>query len=226
MTIEEWMEQIRNLKGNQDKYDMSHSKKNENSPLNGKRIIFLGSSVTFGAASLEQSFVEFLQAEDGVIPYKEAVSGTTLADLSEDSYIARMKTIPTDWSADAFVCQLSTNDATKNLPLGEIGCADTKTVAGAIEYIIEYAKKTWNCPVIFYTGTKYDSENYGRMVELLYAIARKHEIAVIGLWNHPMNQIIKEDYDLYMADGIHPTKAGYRDWWTPEIRRILIGILH
>jgi len=33
-----------------------------------------------------------------------------------------------------------------------------------MEYIICYAKQTWNCPVLFYTGTKYDSEQYAEMV--------------------------------------------------------------
>ena len=34
-----------------------------------------------------------------------------------------------------------------------------------MEYIIVYAKQTWNCPVIFYTGTKYDSKQYQQMVD-------------------------------------------------------------
>lgn len=225
MTVEEYMELIRKHPGNREEYDVSSCTGNENSPLSGKRIIFLGSSVTFGAASMEQSFVEFLAAEDGVIPYKEAVSGTTLADIGEGSYIARMKTIPADWEADAFVCQLSTNDATRNLPLGTPGCGDTGTVAGAIEYIIDYAEKTWRCPVIFYTGTKYDSKQYEKMVGLLYEIAETADVGIIDLWNNPMNDITKEYYDLYMADGIHPAKAGYRYWWTPEIRERLKEIL-
>lgn len=225
MTYEEYLEMIRRHPGNAEEYDVSSCTKDETSTLRDKRIIFLGSSVTYGACSLEQSFVEFLAAEDGVIPYKEAVSGTTLADLKDDSYIARMKTIPLDLKADALVCQLSTNDATKMIDLGVIGNHDTETVAGAIEYIIEYAKKTWNCPVIFYTGTVYDSPQYKKMIDLLYEIQKVHDIEIIDLWNHPMNEIARETYDLYMADGIHPAKAGYRFWWTPEIRKRLKEIL-
>lgn len=65
---------------------------------------------------------------------------------------------------DVFVCQLSTNDVTKEMPIGEISESfdkndfDTQTVAGAIEYIIAYAKETWNCHVVFYTQSKYDSK--------------------------------------------------------------------
>ena len=66
------------------------------------------------------SFADFLEKTDGIIAIKEAVSGTTLVDIKENSYVSRMKTIDKNIKADAFVCQLSTNDATKEMPLGEI----------------------------------------------------------------------------------------------------------
>ena len=217
--------------GNSEKYSIANTAADENSPLKGKKIIFLGSSVTFGSASKEESFVEFLAKKDGVIPVKEAVSGTTLVDNGDDSYIARMKTIDTGIEADAFICQLSTNDATKKLPVGEIAdgfdmnSLDTQTVAGAIEYVIAYAKQTWSCPVIFYTGTQYDSEQYEQLVSLLLDIQKKWDIGVIDLWNNPMNNIPKEKYNLYMANGIHPTRAGYREWWLPEFEKYLFNNL-
>lgn len=218
-------------KGNGMKYSIRNTAVNTESTLSGKKIIFLGSSVTYGYASHGNSFVDFLQKRDGVIPIKEAVSGTTLVDNGKKSYVARMKTIDTSFEADAFVCQLSTNDATKNLPLGEVTGSfdkeafDTQTVAGAMEYIIAYAKETWNCPVVFYTGTKYDSEQYEKMVSLLLEIQKKWEIGVINLWNNPMNEIDEKDYKLYMADPIHPTKAGYREWWLPEFEKSLCEML-
>lgn len=46
--------------------------------LGGKRIIFLGSSVTYGACAMGQSFIEALEEKDGIIAIKEAVSGTLL----------------------------------------------------------------------------------------------------------------------------------------------------
>lgn len=197
--------------------------------LKGKTVIFLGSSVTYGFGSKGESFVEYFEKQYGVNAVKEAVSGTTLADISEKSYVSRLKKIDTSIKADAFVCQLSTNDAAKNIPLGETGACgsyDTSTVAGAIEYIIDYVKSAFNCPVIFYTGTKYDSENYEQMVSLLHEIAVKHGVGVIDLWNSPvMNAVSEEDYKLYMTDPIHPSRAGYRDWWTPVMAEYLIDYL-
>ncbi|MBE6755452.1 MAG: hypothetical protein E7555_03205 [Ruminococcaceae bacterium] len=130
------------------------------------------------------SFADFLEKSDGIHAVKEAVSGTTLVDEKSNSYVSRLKTIDTDIKADAFVCQLSTNDATKEKPLGkvsdrfDINSFDTQTVAGAIEYIIAYAQDTWNCPVIFYTQAKYDSEYYGEMVKLLLEIQKKWDIHI------------------------------------------------
>lgn len=218
--------------GNKDQYSVANTPTLENSSLNGKQIIFLGSSVTFGSASQGESFVDFMAKRDGIVPIKEAVSGTTLVDNGKKSYIARMLTIDPNLQADAFVCQLSTNDASKKMPLGEIVSGykledfDTQTVAGAIEYIICYAKSTWDCPVIFYTGTQYKSEQYAKMVELLLQIQEKWDIGVIDLWNDAeMNAVSKEDYNLYMVNGIHPSKAGYRDWWTPKFETYLTEYL-
>lgn len=194
--------------------------------LGGKRIIFLGSSVTYGACTMGQSFIEALEEKDGIIAIKEAVSGTLLVDedvADGKSYIARLATIDTNIKADAFVCQLSTNDASHNKPLGIISDSyvkenfDTKTIAGAIEFIIAYAKQTWHCPVIFYTGTKYDSDLYKKMVELLLSIQKKWQIDVIDLWNDiEMNQVSPENYKRYMSDPIHPLRDGYREWWLPK----------
>lgn len=215
-------------RGNAEKYSAANMKADENSPIKGKTYIFLGSSVTYGSAAKGESFVDFLEKKDGIKPIKEAVSGTCLVDEKSDSYVSRLKKIDKNIKPDALICQLSTNDATKKKPLGKISGSfeekdfDTKTVAGAIEYIIAYSKNTWGCPVIFYTGTKYNSEQYEKMVQLLWQIQRKWRIQILDLWNdEDMNGVSKKDYRLYMANGIHPTRAGYRDWWLPKFEEIL-----
>lgn len=221
--------------GNKDSYAVANTPALKSSPLRGKTIIFLGSSVTYGSAAGGESFVDYMVKRDGIIAVKEALSGTTLIDETvwgKESYIARMKTIDTTIQADALVCQLSTNDATMKKPLGTISDSfdmedfDTQTVAGAIEYVIAYSQETWDCPVIFYTGTKYDDEHYAQMVELLLEIQEKWDIGVIDLWNNPeMNAVSDENYKLYMVNGIHPSKAGYRDWWTPVFEEYLTEYL-
>ena len=198
----------------------------EESSLYGKKIIFLGSSVTYGYCSLGDSFVDYLEHQYGVVPIKEAKSGTTLVDNGKNSYVSRMKTIDKNISADAFVCQLSTNDATKNMPLGEISDSydiktfDTQTVIGAIEYIIAYAKATWSCPVIFFTNPKYDSDVYAKMVEVIDQLSQKWTIGVIDLWNDDEVNDMSASND-FMNDDIHPTRRGYKELWTPVFKECL-----
>ena len=79
------------------------------------KIFYLGSSVTYGHFSNGISFVELLDYEY----IKEAVSGTTLVDEKDNSYISRMKKVKVQ-PFDLFICQLSTNDATKKKELGTI----------------------------------------------------------------------------------------------------------
>ena len=195
-----------------------------NNMLKGKKFIFLGSSVTYGDNGY--SFVESLKIkEDIVILKKEAVSGTTLVTLDDNSYIPRMERIDKNLNPDFFICQLSTNDASLKLPLGIISKDnnfDQKTVAGAIEYIIYYVEKTYNKKVIFYTGTKYNSKEYNNMVKFLYELKKKWNINIIDLWNDiDMNSIDKKLYDSYMKDPIHPNKNGYDEWWTPKFIEVL-----
>jgi len=196
-------------------------------PLNGKILMFLGSSVTYGSASGGTSFVEFVKIKGRCNVIKEAVSGTTLVDTDASSYVKRLVnnlgTKYKDTKVDHLIVQLSTNDATQGKPLGKLSdgtdkdTMNTTTVIGAIEYIIAYAKETWGCEVSFYTGTKYESLLYKRMVDALYDVQEKWGIGILDLWNdEEMNAVSDADYKKYMSDSIHPTIMGYREWWTPK----------
>lgn len=41
-----------------------------------------------------------------------------------------------------------------------------------------------------------------------------------------MNAVSTDDYKLYMVNGIHPSRAGYRDWWTPKFEAFLSNLLN
>ena len=228
--------------GNAVEYGVENAPVVTESPLEGKRILFLGSSVTYGSAAQGNSFADYLGKTDGVIVTKEAVSATTLVDEfsilpflmtgNGDSYVTRLQSVDENAEFDAVVVQLSTNDATTKKELGQIseGFAssgfDTKTVTGAIEFIIWYAQETWNCPVIFYTGSYYESAEYSAMVSRLLELQEKWDIGVIDLYNDAeLNSIDTETYDFYMYDKIHPTKAGYLEWWLPAIQAYLYDYL-
>lgn len=224
---------LKNMAGNAEEYHLENVEVLEESPLLGKSICFLGSSVTDGDASLGVSFADYIAKRNQCSYVKEAVGGTTLIDNGKSSYIQRMiNNIDVNTQFDAFVCQLSTNDATQKKPLGSISEStelqdfDTSTITGALEYIICYVEQTWDCPVIFYTNTKYDSEQYETMVGILYNLQEKWDIGIIDLWNNEeMNAVSEENRSLYMADRIHPTQAGYLLWWTPVIEEELYSII-
>lgn len=219
--------------GNASEYSMDRVEVLPGNPLEGKRVLFLGSSVTYGAASLQEGIPEYFAARLGCEVTKEAVSGTTLADTGDSSYGQRLlRKVDPNTGYDLAVVQLSTNDATKKLPLGEIGAGtdkagfDVSTVTGAMEFIIAYVKETWGCPVLFYTNARYDSEAYAAMVRRLTELRDKWGIGILDLWSSDsFNGIPETERALYMADPIHPTKAGYREWWCPVLEQQLLAYL-
>ncbi len=225
---------MKKLPGNAESYGMQALSQREDSPLAGEKALFLGSSVTYGAASLREGIPEYFGVRLGCDVTKEAVSGTTLVDDADSSYVHRL-IANVDPAADysLVVIQLSTNDATQKKPLGEISESrapadfDTHTVTGAMEYIIAYAKETWGCPVVFYTGSRYDSAEYAAMVARLFELRDKWGIGVLDLWtSDEFNSLSEAERALYMNDQIHPTKAGYREWWCPEMETQLMDYLN
>ena len=185
--------------------------------LTGKTILFLGSSVTYGWAAGGVSFVDLIQDTCHSVCIKEAVSGTTLADVNERSYVSRLKAIDPEMHIDLFVCQLSTNDATKKIELHK--------VEEAIRFILSYVGQAFKCPIVFYTGTKFQSKEYEQMIAILYELKNEFDFEILDLFNdESMSKISAEDYQKYMKDPIHPTLLGYKEWWTPKfidfLRRI------
>ena len=215
-----------NLNGNAEKYDVKNVLPLENSPLNGKNILFLGSSVTYGWAAQGTSFADYIAKRNEATVIKEAVSGTTLV-CGVNSYVKRLKNVDKTLKSDLFVCQLSTNDATQNKPLGTVDDDNDETICGAINKIIAYVTQTFDCRVIFYTNAYYANENYANMVNALYKIAKLKKIGIIDLYNaEKFNDITPKLRKLYMADEIHPTKAGYLEWWTPQIEKYLYKFIN
>ncbi|GAA2952479.1 SGNH/GDSL hydrolase family protein [Lactobacillus kefiranofaciens subsp. kefirgranum] len=216
------------LSGNNRKYSLNKVE-TINSPLRNKKILFLGSSVTFGFGALGESFVDYLWKKDGIAAIKDAENGTTLVDQATynagDSYVARFNKELKETNPDLFVLQLSTNDARQGKKLGKISqndVFDTQTIIGAMEYIISTAKSKWHCPILIYTNPYFESELYEKMVNSGHQLAQKWNIEILDLYNNPK---LKKQASLYMADEIHPTRAGYLKQWLPLFEDKIIQIL-
>jgi len=225
-------EEALRLNGNSENYSFDSIEMLEGNPLEGKTICILGSSVADGYSSGHYAVGEYFEARFGCNLIKETVSGTTLTNLYSNSYLSRMVNNINATEIDLFICQLSTNDASMNLNLGEVSESTNPadfnqwTIIGSMECIIGYAQHTWNCPVVFFTGSYYDNEAYENMVNALYELQEKWGIGIIDLYhNDEFNNISDEMRSIYMADDIHPNKAGYRDWWGPEMEKQLLEYL-
>ncbi|MCH5157683.1 MAG: SGNH/GDSL hydrolase family protein [Clostridiales bacterium] len=224
--------------GNVKKYCVSAAGCDKKSPLKDKTYLFLGSSVTVGSGPTHDSMADYIAKRNGCNIIKVAVSGTTLADTNYRSYVRRLdKYIKSKDRAprlDAFICQLSTNDS--NIPelFGSITSREQKdktafdksTTLGAIEYIVATVKETWDCDILFYTNSYFDKPQYAKMVDALTVLSEKWGFTIIDLYNdREFNDISNKQRELYMHDDIHPTRAGYRDWWTPKFEEALKKLL-
>lgn len=227
--------------------------------LDGKVIYWLGSSVTYGSASEGQSMADYLAALTGCISVKDAISGTTIFDdnastaTGRDSYTRRLvnsTVYDKEQQVDAFICQISTNDARNDRlnKRGEITGADVlassefdkATTLGGVEFIITYVTETWGCPVYFYSGSYFGDEGtrkstnpkgseYAKLVDEVKQVAEKYnavdgfEVGVIDLFNDEEFNAVASDayYSWATSDAIHPKKAGYLQWWTPYFESYL-----
>ena len=123
--------------------------------------------------------------------------------------------------------QLSTNDAKADIPLGKISendKYDITTSIGAIEFILEYVKKTWNCPVLIYSNPFFDSKKYGELVEATKELQKKWKFNFLNMWDDKHFNYSENERQLYMVDDIHPTRAGYKLSWLPEFEKALTDI--
>lgn len=179
--------------------------------LNGKTVYFLGSSVTYGSAAGGRSFAELLCEKHGCRMIKEAENGTTLADIGERSYPARLEAREVEGPVDLFVCQLSTNDAN---PARHIRPADTEA---GLRRVLTFVQRRWGCPVLIFTGTRYANPRYADMVRSLHALRAEYGFAVLDLFNDA--DMLATPFSLvsgYMQDMVHPLPAGYAEWWLPK----------
>ena len=77
--------------GNAAPYALRRQLPRDNSPLRGKTILCLGSSISSGFSSGGVSFLDYLARIDGCRIIQETVSATTLADRGYFSYLKRLR---------------------------------------------------------------------------------------------------------------------------------------
>lgn len=186
------------MPGNAKKYSLNRIK-TKKSPLMGKKILFFGSSVTFGFGALGESFVDYLWKRDGVAAIKDADSVSHAA-----SYLSRFKDELKEPKPELFAMQIS-----------------KWNIVSDLKYIVTTAQKEWHCPILLYTNSFFTDPTYDRLVNQMNKLAPKLGITVLDLYHNPE---FKNQDNLYMIDEINPTRAGYRDKWLPIFERKLTEI--
>lgn len=167
--------------GNAEAYAAGRCTPREHSPLAGKTLCWLGSSVTYGFAARGEAVPDYMAMRDGTVCWKSGISGTTLADIpfgpeadnpwrarvneetpealcremAKLSYLRRLADFPRDVRPDLFILQLSTNDA--QFPMRYQG-----KIAGGFE------------PEAFDTGT-----TFGTMEAILCRVRRDWSCPVL-----------------------------------------------
>lgn len=247
--------------GNADAYSVANTFALPIRPLENKTIFWLGSSETRGAYSVNNEAVpEYFAKRQNATSIKSGVDGATVFFddtitndgncTSTHSFVTRIKSFNKNAAPDALVVCVSTNDAKAMYyegkdRLGSVTDADktaladfdTSTTLGALEYIICYAKETWNCPVVLHTSTSagglnewfFTAEqkaNYENIVNALGALETKWGVTVLDLYGDTeMNSVSDTLFDNYMHDPVHPLRYGYLKWWTPKFEACLENIL-
>ncbi len=183
--------------GNSEKYDPENLTLKTDSPIIGKQLLWLGSSVFQGFGARNTSPALFIDAMDGTISTIEVKGGTFIASIGANvpgssvdpssSYINRLRdnhSIETDPHYDLVVVQLSTNDAKGACEIGEVGDSftdfDETTTIGALQAIIAYAKETWGARTLVISGSYFENEmtySGGQNAEIyLEMIEKCHEL--------------------------------------------------
>ena len=210
--------------------------------LKGKKIVFLGDSITEGHGTTGKSarFPELIEKREGILAVNLGIGGTRIAkqpgdDVRKDrDYCSRTGSVDTD--ADVIVVFGGTNDFGHGFaPIGKPEDRDENTFIGALHLL--FSSLITRCPdavIVVMTPLHRLNEDdaHGDVkpeavlplsgyVSLIKEIAGYYSLPVLDLWSvsgmQPKIPVIRERY---MPDGLHPNDRGHE-----RIASLLTGFL-
>lgn len=202
--------------------------------LRGKKIVFLGDSITQGAGATkkENVYLEVCAKKLGAKAVNFGVGGTRIAPqitpsaeaFCDEYFLLRAKKMDKD--ADLVVVFGGTNDfGHGDAPFGRIGDKDPATFCGAYDALIEYLMATYGKEklIIVYplrrrneTATNGDgskaegSKPLAEYHDAEKAIAEKYGLRSVDFWNDGDLNPNTPDGNENFADGLHPNDIGHR----------------
>lgn len=206
-------------------------------PLYGKKIVYDGDSICYGAGSTG-GYAKIIAELTGGTYVNQGVGGGRLVTKGSNSWhsvVDNLPNLPTD--GDLYCFEGGINDYwTSGMQLGTFtpadfdGELDTSTVCGALEAIFRYALNTFvGKPVCFVIvhkiqETAYKTNTAGNTFkeyrDAMVGICEKYSIPYYdafsesGLngWNDAQNEAFFTD-----GDGCHPNKEGYQRFYVPQL---------
>jgi lysophospholipase L1-like esterase len=196
--------------------------------LRGKKIIFLGDSITegVGASATHKRYTDLVAQKTGAIVYNHGVSGTRIAkqkntsfDLDCDKdFCFRAPAMEKD--ADVIVVFGGTNDyGHGDAELGSFCDRTNDTFYGALHTLYTYlcetypkAQKVIMTPLHRSNEDKPSSQNepLKTYVEIIREVAEYYSLPVLDMYeNSGIQPNIPANSQAYTVDGLHPNDAGY-----------------
>ncbi|MBR3961162.1 MAG: SGNH/GDSL hydrolase family protein [Clostridia bacterium] len=204
--------------------------------LFGKKILFLGDSITegvIGVHSYENNFVNRIAKETGAICRNFGVSGTKIQNMvfqyeneaKNESFIKRVERMDDD--ADVIVVFGGTNDwGEGDAELGNMEDRNPHTFYGACHTLfLSLIEKYPNAEIVVLTPLHRRRENVPKAdglrhiendciledyVKIIREVAEYYSLPLLDLWKcsrlQPAVPIIR---DMYMPDSLHPNDAGH-----------------
>lgn len=202
--------------------------------LNGKKILFLGDSITegCGASGSEKTFCSIIAHKYGACCVNYGIGGTRIARQSKPSaeerwdkdFCSRVSAMQN--GADAVVVFGGTNDyGHGDAPIGSMNDRTPDTFYGALHTLYSsLIEKYIGAPIVVITplhrinensplGDGYKETAVGPLsffVKIIREVAEYYSLPVLDLYAtsglQPEVPIIKEKY---MPDGLHPNDAGH-----------------
>lgn len=210
---------LSNLSVNNTVYKIGESKYG----LTGKKINFLGDSITIGQDGSSSSIVstpypEYIAKKYGCTSNNYGIGASTISDYQgatgfpTNPMCNRVTNV--DSTADMIVVFGGTNDYSYQVPLGDIKSSDKTTYAGAINHIISYVRS--NFPKMFLVfvtpirrlGTQ--EKSLADYVNTMMRVCNYRGVPVINLYQECPFDLSDENHNtVYGGDGLHPNQLGY-----------------
>lgn len=205
------------------------TQENEN-PLEGKSVLFVGDSVCEGwcewtdpVYSKTVAWAGRIMAKNNMTGINKSLGGASISNCRKDNTVINQLKAMAGNKYDLVILQGGVNDAWDSCPVGRMsnnfdGPYNNSTFAGGLEETLKYAKETFPDAIIAFTITfSMPKANYGYIsnmtgfVNMTKKICDKWEVPYLDLYNDEdlnKNQL-KTDTTECLPDYIHPNSKGY-----------------